>query len=201
MNTQHQNKNESEVYSISGFRDTLASPVFYPVIVVTLVLGVTSIFGFVQNPLKLKSVVNVIQQKVGTREIVNDSFNLSQAYIDNMSSKNIKELTINTKRNFASTETNYAFDLFSDNETSFNEKTPVDGNFERIAFNYDVTSESFWTDLDSSRLETASEEIERKEQEAETFGAPLRIEYRENSPADFNVEDESIYSINTHNRS
>ena len=201
MNTQHQNKNESEVYSISGFRDTLASPVFYPVIVVTLVLGVTSIFGFLQNPLKLKSVVNVIQQKVGTREIVNDSFNLSQAYIDNMSSKNIKELTINTKRNFASTETNYAFDLFSDNETSFTKKTTVDGNFERIAFNYDVTSESFWTDLDSSRLETASEEIERKEQEATTFGAPLRIEYREISPADFNLEDESIYAINTHNRS
>ena len=73
MDTQAQKNKKLEVYSISGFRDTLASPVFYPVIVVSLVLGVASIFGFVQNPLKLKAMVNVIHQKVAKTKVVNDS--------------------------------------------------------------------------------------------------------------------------------
>jgi len=53
MKIHHNNKDKTEVYSISGFKDTLASPVFYPVIVVAMLLGITSILGFVQNPMKL----------------------------------------------------------------------------------------------------------------------------------------------------
>ena len=78
MNTQQLSNSKPEVYSTSGFRDTLASPIFYPVIVVALVLGVTSIFGFVQNPLKLKAVVNVIQQKVATENVVNGTLENSK---------------------------------------------------------------------------------------------------------------------------
>ena len=197
MNTQQQNKKKPEVYSISGFRDTLASPVFYPVIVVALVLGVTSIFGFVQNPLKLKSVVNVIQQKVAKSNLVNDSFIFNQSYGVTTDQDFIKNSELNGVR----TQTQHSFDLFSDIEISSNEKAPVEGDFERIAFNYDVTSESFWTDLDSSKLETELEKTERKDREAATFGAPLRIDDDENLPADFNIEDDSIYAINTLNGS
>ncbi len=197
MNTQHQSNRKTEIYSISGFKDTLASPVFYPVLVVTLVLGVTSILGFIQNPLKLKTVVNVIQQKVATNNVVDDIFKVYQSINSNSDSQSYSK---DTTFNAAHTQINHTFDLFPDIETSHNEKMTVVGNFERIAFNYDVTSESFWTDLDSSRLETASEEMERKERESTTFGAPLRIDYREDSTSDFNIENDSIYALKALNR-
>jgi len=73
MNKNQQSNNEPKIYSTSGFKDTLASPVFYPVIVVAIVLGVTSIFGLTQNPLKLKTVVNIIHQKVATEVTVNST--------------------------------------------------------------------------------------------------------------------------------
>lgn len=64
MNGQVQKNKKTEVYSISGFHDTLASPILYPVIVISLVLGIASIFGFTQNPLKLKAIVYVMHQKI-----------------------------------------------------------------------------------------------------------------------------------------
>lgn len=200
MSTQQQSKKEQEVYSISGFKDTLASPVFYPVIVVALVLGITSIFGFVQNPLKLKSMVNVIQQKVATNNVVNDSYNAIQpSFVNNSISKSdlseAQALTVKQMKNNR-IQTNYALELFPDIDLSSSEKMPIAENFERIAFNYDVTSQSFWTDLDSSKLETTSEELERKAREFSTFGAPLIIDVQESLPTDFKIQNNSIYAIN-----
>jgi len=193
MKTQH--SKETEVYSIRGFRDTLASPVFYPVIVVALVLGVTSIFGFVQNPLKLKSMVDVMHQKVSTTNVVNGTLEnrlykvsntekLKQAESVDIQSSSIK-----------------SFDLFShiDTESNF-EKAPVDKDIERIAFNYDVTSENFWTDLDSSKLETATEEIERKQKEQGTIGAPLKINQDQRFSEEFKLNDDSIYALDSSNK-
>ena len=187
MNTQQQENNQAEVYSISGFRDTLASPVFYPVIVVSLVLGVASIFGFVQNPLKLKAMVNVIHQKVAETKVVNGSLK-----------NGIYTLTHSTdsKKELGPTQSVKVLELFSNLDESRSEKTSVEGDFERIAFNYDVTSERFWSDLDSSKFESAAEEMERKEREAATFGAPLQIDQLDSFPADFEIKDDSIYALN-----
>lgn len=191
MDTQQKSTKKTEVYSVSGFRDTLASPVFYPVIVVALVLGVTSILGFVQNPLKLKSMVNVIHQKVSTSQVVNS------AYDDSL--YNISQSAEATDApSFAST-TLKSFDLFSSIYTktlNTKQKMPVDKSIERIAFNYDVTSENFWTDLDSTQLETATEEMERKQQEAGTFREPLKINLQQQVPDEFNLNDKSIYALN-----
>ena len=188
MNTLKQNNNKPEIYSTSGFRDTLASPVFYPVIVVALVLGVTSIFGFVQNPLKLKAVVNVIHQKVAVTKVVNESFR------EGFYSVSKSEPTLTSETSFKPSVK--AFDLFSNINETTPEKMAVEGNFERIAFNYDVTSESFWSDLDSSSLETATEEMERKEKESTTFGSPLEIDHQQRFPAEYDLQDKSIYALN-----
>ena len=191
MKTQQHSKKKPEVYSISGFRDTLASPIFYPVIVVAVVLGITSIFGFVQNPLKLKSVVNVIQQKVATQNVVNDSFEDKQRYVIS-NHKLFNDLAENS-------QATPAIELFSDFEVNPSDKMPIAEDFERIAFNYDVTSESFWTDLDSTQLETAAEKMQREQKEASTFGAPLRLNDEEQLPAEFNSQNDSIYAINSIN--
>ena len=186
MNTQQHKDNKSEVYSTSGFKDTLASPVFYPVIVVSLVLGVASIFGFVQNPLKLKAIVNVIHQKVAETKVVSGSINDQLYSISERAEAEQVSYNQHTK----------VIKLFSNLNKSKPEKMAVEGDFERIAFNYDVTSESFWSDLDSSKFESATEEMERKQREAATFGAPLEIDHRDSFPADFDLKEDSIYALN-----
>ena len=152
MKTQQPNKDRNEIYSTSGFKDTLASPIFYPVVVVALVLGITSMMGFVQNPVKLKTMVNVIHQKVTPSNLVNSSFR-DKRY--NISDEN---QTAATPTPFGSIE---KFDAFFNIEEKDIKKTPIDDNLERIAFNYDITSEKFWTQLDTSTLETAEVEMER----------------------------------------
>ncbi len=191
-----ENGNKTEVYSIRGFRDTLASPVFYPVIVVALVLGVTSMFGFVQNPLKLKSMVNVIHQKVTITNVVSGSL---ENRLYNVSTTD--ELQHAKEMNSLSPAEIKSFDLFShiDSETML-EKSPVDKSIERIAFNYDLTSENFWTDLDSSKLETATEEMERKQKEAGILGAPLEINQYDGFSDEFKLNDDSIYTLNSTNK-
>jgi len=187
MDTQAQKNKNLEVYSISGFRDTLASPIFYPVIVVSLVLGIASIFGFVQNPLKLKAMVNVIHQKIVKTKVVNDSFkNELYTVADH----------INSKKEPSHTQSTKVLELFSNLDENSPEKIFVEGDFERIAFNYNVTSERFWSDLDSSKFESAAEEMERKEREAATFGIPLEIDHHDSLPSKFNLQDDSIYALN-----
>ena len=187
MNTQQQKNKKTEVYCISGFRDTLASPVFYPVIVVSIVLGLASIFGFVQNPLKLKAIVNVIHQKVAETKVVNESWKNGIYRVAGHAE---------SKKESTHTQSAKVLELFSDLDENTPEKISVEGDFERIAFNYDVTSERFWSDLDSSELESAAEEMQRKEREAATFGAPLEIDYHDSLPAKFDIKDDSIYALN-----
>lgn len=190
MKTQQQSNKRSEVYSTSGFRDTLASPVFYPVIVVALLLGITSILGFVQNPLKLKAVVNVIHQKVTTKSVVNGS--LEDKLYSVMRRNNFQK---NSKIESEVLSNN--FNLFPNKEITELQKVSVNESFERFAFNYDVTSESFWTDLDSSSLETVAEAFDRKQREATTFGTPLKIDHQEYIPVDYNLQDKSLYALNS----
>jgi len=197
MKTQQQDiaKNKAkEIYSISGFKDTLASPVFYPVIVVALVLGLTSIFGFVQNPLKLKSIVNVIHQKVATTNVV--SSNLHSSVNDQL--YDVFE-TKQSNTNLRETKSIKTFNLFSHVGDS-TEKMAVDKEIERIAFNYDLTSENFWSELDSSKLESASEEMERKEKEANSIGAPLELNKLEKLPSKFKLNNDSIYALSKKNQ-
>jgi len=187
MKKQHSEK--TEVYSISGFKDTLASPVFYPVIVVAMVLGVTSMFGFVQNPEKLKSMVDVMHQKVATTNLVNGTVN-DQLYRVSQTKQSSNNRSLESQIS--------SFQLFTEIDTTSVEnieKMPVHKDIERIAFNYDVTSENFWTELDSSKLESATEEMERKQREAGSIGAPLEIN-NEKFPTKFKLNDDSIYALN-----
>jgi len=57
-------KKEEVVYSSTDLSDLLSSPIFYSIIALTFILGFSSIFGFFNNPRKLKTVVDAISQKV-----------------------------------------------------------------------------------------------------------------------------------------
>lgn len=185
MNTQHNSTHtKDEVYSISGFRDTLTSPIFYPVIVVALVLGITSVLNLEENPLKLKSMVTVIKDKVSTAGLVNRSATehwggFTDDLYDPSSAKTPEQH-------------DFVTDVLAQHVT---QKIPVDESIERLAFNYDLRSESFWTDLDSSKLETAGEEMERKQREIYAIGVPIELDKLEKMPSSYRLEDDSIYTL------
>ena len=189
MNKNQQSSNEPKIYSTSGFKDTLASPVFYPVIVVAIVLGVTSIFGLTQNPLKLKTVVNIIHQKVATEVTVNSTLD-DKYYSDFDLSTTKSRLQKETLTSKQMTDTDYV--LFQANAEAKN----ANDTLERYAFNYDVVSESFWSDLDSTSLETPEEEIFRQQREVNSIGLPLQIDRHDNLPADYDLQGKSIYALN-----
>lgn len=62
-------KNNKEVYSITGFSDLVASPFFYSILIITVILGLASTFGFFQNPRKLKLIIDLISQRVFISEV------------------------------------------------------------------------------------------------------------------------------------
>lgn len=55
---------KQEIYSVSEFKDLVSSNNFYTVAAIALVLGVASAMGFIQEPRKLKSVVDTLSSKV-----------------------------------------------------------------------------------------------------------------------------------------
>ena len=63
MNKKYKN-NKEEYYSITGFSELVASPFFYSILILTVILGLASTFGFFQNPRKLKLIIDLISQRV-----------------------------------------------------------------------------------------------------------------------------------------
>ena len=190
MNNQKHTVNEGfhepKVYSTTGFKDTLASPLFYSVAAVALVLGIASIFGFLQNPLKLKAVANAVHNKVHISSPVrssprNNLYSLEQSFKNKDDKRDI---------NAGSHPISYSEDL-TENQVS----QSVAG-LKRVSFNYDVTANDFWTDLDTSRLESAIEESARQDLEASLLGAPLGSEYHQQLELEAMPLNDSIYSLN-----
>ena len=141
---------DEEVYSSTELSDLLSSPVFYSVLALTFFLGLSSIFGFFENPRKLKTVVDVISEKVVTADV------------NTVSYRQVKYSHNNDRYNILRS------DLFATNTVK---------NIESVSFNYDITSKQFWENLDSSRIESAAEESLRESSDALVIGTPLSPEY------------------------
>lgn len=73
---------KKEIYSTTGFKDVIASPVFFAVLFITFSLGFFSVFGFLQNPLKLKAVVKIISNKVSVTNRLDSSTFLHNTHKD-----------------------------------------------------------------------------------------------------------------------
>ena len=191
MNNQKHTVNEGfrepKVYSTTGFKDTLASPLFYSVAVVSLVLGIASIFGFLQNPLKLKAVANAVHNKVSISSPVrssprNNLYSLNQSF---------------NNKDYSADKSRISYQQSSENRTSKTQQTHKVDGLNRVSFNYDVTANDFWTDLDTTSLESALEESARQDLEASLIGAPLESEYHRQLELERMPLNDSIYSLNT----
>ena len=160
------NKNiiEEEVYTTTGLSDLLSSPVFYSVLVLTFILGLSSIFGFLEDPLRLKIVVDSISERVSINE------KAVVFYDDEYSSYRSSQGTVSF---IASSR----YDILSKELFSQNSDMLLEQDSQKVSFNYDITSKQFWESLDSSRIESASEESNREKAEALRIGAPLSTDY------------------------
>ena len=164
MNTDARNN----VYSTTGFLDIISSPVFYMILIVTLVLGLLSVFGFIQNPYKLKTFVNAIHQKVSVSERHSGSFSLidyslkqsneSVAYPERL--EGITVSYIDTNR----------YSIFSKNQ---NLPLSPKNSLKQIAFDYDITSKQFWSDLE---LPVSNQDVDFKKPSLFMLDTPLNLE-------------------------
>lgn len=156
----------AEVYSSMGFSELFSSPVFYSVLVLTIILGLSSAFGFLQNPRKLKLVVDVISHKVSLSRPHVVSQN---EYLISQSMKSDKETTIS---NIDKNRYSIFSDSFNNSDLVISQGTSV----KPVSFDYDITSREFWGDLDMTRIESAIEETQRQNRGSFTIGTPIELD-------------------------
>ncbi|MCF6189650.1 MAG: hypothetical protein L3J51_04155 [Cocleimonas sp.] len=160
----NKNNAKEEVYSATELSDLLSSPVFYSVLVLTFLLGLSSVFGFLQNPRKLKTVVDAISEKVSIYQNIEPGFGVDQYSSYGSSVDDVLYLE-NNRYSILSKE------LFAPIDKA------TEKNIQKVSFNYDITSKQFWGNLDSSSIESASEESIRKNTENWRLGTPLSSDY------------------------
>jgi hypothetical protein len=179
MNTK--NNKEIEVYSATTFSDVIASPTFYAIAIITLVLGFSSIFGFLQSPQKLKVVIDTLAKKVAVTEQYQVKHSLDERYQDEYSlSNSLSTLRASQTENDSESSNTLSFidtDRYSifaeDSSVQTNKKEVVSGAMQLASFDYDITSKHFWDDLDLSRIESAKEEIYRRSNDVLMIGVPV----------------------------
>ena len=170
---------KEEVYSSTSLSDLFSSPIFYSVIVLTFILGVSSIFGFFNNPRKLKTVVDVISQKILISPNSNTAaFNANADTEYLFQNYSLKMHT--SKKGMALKFTDSSYNIYSKySVTSAVSRTAnnrVSDNTQRVSFDYDITSKQFWGDIDESRIESMLEETQRQNGDSLIIGAPLSSE-------------------------
>jgi len=139
----------SAVYKRSEFSDLLTSNNFYTVSAIALVLGVASVFGFIQNPRKLKAVVDTISYKVSMSHIDNQRMSY-RVFQQEQYSLSASVKTAHNKQRYEGN--NY---LFGTDDAI--EKQDI----KRVAFSYDITSDQFWNDLDSSNIGQVKDDLRK----------------------------------------
>jgi len=163
------------IYSSTDLSDLLSSPIFYSVIALTFILGLSSIFGFFNNPRKLKTVVDVISQKLLVNPNSNTvSFDVDEDYL--LQKYSLKTSMINREERYSSMATANHYDIFS-KPIILGSSPRANKNIQLVSFDYDITSKQFWGDLDASRIESAIAESQRQNRDALMIGAPLSSEY------------------------
>jgi len=142
--------NTKEVYSITGFSDLVSSPFFFSVLILTIILGLASTFGFFKNPRKLKLIIDLISQRIFisdattqtlSKVVYNQAYTIEQKELQVISKKdgNITASSLNKDR--------YAIlsnDDLNVDYSSFDPKITV-------AIDYNIASLRFWGSLNPSK--------------------------------------------------
>lgn len=147
------NTNKKEEYSVTGFSDLVASPAFLAVLVLTFILGISSVFGFFQNPRKLKAVIDYISKRVSVSEVSNSD---PSRVVSNVFNNNVYPTIASGKfktiynRNGNITASTLDMDRYSilSEKFSLSEQTKTPSNSTMtLALDYNIVSKSFWRKL------------------------------------------------------
>jgi len=166
------NKIKIEVYSSSGFSDLMASPVFYSMATIALVLGFSSIFGFLQSPNKLKNTVDVITHKV----MVYQTEEAGRKFIADKKSLDLQSSDRNTKSKQYDVLTGLLPKTLPESVTFTTEERSASKGFQALqlaSFDYDITSKHFWSDLDLDKKHGASSEAQHEPSGVLMIGVPV----------------------------
>ena len=166
------------VYSSTDLSDLLSSPVFYSVIALTFILGLSSIFGFFNNPRKLKTVVDVISQKLSVNPNTNTvSYDADVDYL--LRNHSLKELSVQKETHF-SIKSDNSYNV-SDNGNGVILYSALNANSnqdaQRVSFDYNIASDQFWGSLDVNRIESMIDQNQQQNLDTLMIGAPLSSEY------------------------
>lgn len=152
-----------EEYSITGFADVVSSPIFYSVIILTIILGLASVFGFFQNPLRLKLIIDLISQRVSISKVENktateypsNTENSKASLINDLYPDTYKKLKIIYQRDGKITASSLDDSRYSilkdideknssDEDASLNSMIPV-------SLDYNISSPHFWGKLSQKK--------------------------------------------------
>jgi len=142
--------NTKEVYSTTGFSDLVSSPFFLSVLILTIILGLASTFGFFKNPRKLKLIIDLISQRIFISEakiqtlprvVHSQAYAMEQRELQVISKKdgNITVSSLNKDR----------YTILSSDDFSFNNNASLNPTIS-VSIDYNIASLRFWGSLNSS---------------------------------------------------
>lgn len=177
------------VYSSTDLIDLLSSPIFYSVIALSLILGLSSVFGFFNNPRKLKTVVDAISQNLSVNPRTNTvSYDADVDYL--LRNHSFKELSVKKETHFLIKSDN-SYNT-SDNGNGVIPYSALNANInqeaQRVSFDYNITSDQFWGSFDVNRIESMIDQNQQQNLDTLMIGAPLSSEY-------FLEQDDAKYSM------
>ena len=143
--------NTKEVYSITGFSDLVSSPFFFSVLILTIILGLASTFGFFKNPRKLKLIIDLISQRIFISNATTQTLPkvvYSQAYTIEQ-----KELQVISKKDgniTASSLNKDRYAILSNDNLNDIDYSSFDPTI-TVAIDYNIASLRFWGSLNPSK--------------------------------------------------
>ena len=144
------NKNDNnEEYSAAGFSDIISSPIFLVVLILTFILGLSSVFGFFQNPRKLKAIIDLISQRVFISDVQQKPQfpHIVNNNIDSILPWQLKAIYKRDGYVTASSLNEERYSIFSKEFKRVETASKSIDSTLVVRLNYDITSQEFWGDL------------------------------------------------------
>ena len=165
-NKDHTAKNE--VYSATRLTDIVSSPVFFSIVILSLLLGFASAFGFLQNPRKLKAVVDVISHKLLITPYEKKSRlvrqNSQRLLLKKEASDLINQNVIQSKGGATiSFIDSSRYSIFAQSLIGQATITEAPAAIKTITQQrYDITAKNFWEDVDIIQIQSSLAESDRQ---------------------------------------
>ena len=143
------NNNHNKEYSLTNFSSILSSPIFLAVLVLAFILGLSSVFGFFQNPRKLKAIIDIVSHRLFISEVARDL----KAPLAAISYKRNAVFSGQLQTIYQRDGYIIASSLDSERYSLLSEKVklvgmaPVPSGMRVGSIDYDIASKKFWSKL------------------------------------------------------